>query len=465
MKPLEHDEPSLAVDAPAGQTPEANPGRRTRRRVGRAVVSRSVDAARVNGLQNGIWHAPTDAGWPFAVQSPAEPFTDSGEPISVTDHDLTEYIRRATAARSPRPVSIPPGLWQCSPISLGSGVRIHLHGNATLRFVPRGNHPAIRIEDAQDVAITGGGRIDFAGKSSPLISVVRGERVTLDGVSLMCESASAAIRASDVDRLTINAVQVHSPCGQGVRLSAAKQTLLNDVRFDVLGECVSIAADRAAAGLGGLILRRLSGKSRSAAAIDIDLAGKAALVDALIESCSFESAVTGLRINLRPAEVASLERVCVREFCVGESSGDVIELKINEGPGGRATMRDVHIDGVRCAQAGGAIRFDAGADSLFERLALESLEISSDEGLRCQSVRGLWLKDVVVHARTGPAVSLRDSQHISILGSCGAGEGGVFLDVRGRQTRAIRFDGESADHRRPTVVIGIDVPRDAILYD
>jgi hypothetical protein len=41
----------------------------------------------------------------------------------------------------------------------------------------------------------------------------------------------------------------------------------------------------------------------------------------------------------------------------------------------------------------------------------------------------------------------------------------VFLDLRGRQTRRIRLHGEANDHVRPAVVLGLDVPKDALVHE
>ena len=40
---------------------------------------------------------------------------------------------------------------------------------------------------------------------------------------------------------------------------------------------------------------------------------------------------------------------------------------------------------------------------------------------------------------------------------------GVFLDLRGRQTRNIRLCGETDQRIRPAVVLGMDVPKDALV--
>lgn len=62
------------------------------------------------------------------------------------------------------------------------------------------------------------------------------------------------------------------------------------------------------------------------------------------------------------------------------------------------------------------------------------------------------------------SVSIRDGRDVWLDGLTG-GLGSVYLELRGRQTRNIRLGGESSGMLRPAVVLGVDVPRDALLHD
>jgi hypothetical protein len=72
---------------------------------------------------------------------------------------------------------------------------------------------------------------------------------------------------------------------------------------------------------------------------------------------------------------------------------------------------------------------------------------------------------VLTHIMTSTAsVSIRDGRDVRLEGLSG-GLGSVFLELRGRQTRNIRLRGEASGMLRPAVVLGVDVPRDALLHD
>ena len=72
------------------------------------------------------------------------------------------------------------------------------------------------------------------------------------------------------------------------------------------------------------------------------------------------------------------------------------------------------------------------------------------------------LLNVRITPRSGPVLAIRDSRDVLIEGLNNADGASVFLDLRGRQTRDIRLRGETNNHVRPAIVLGLDVPKDAL---
>jgi len=62
-------------------------------------------------------------------------------------------------------------------------------------------------------------------------------------------------------------------------------------------------------------------------------------------------------------------------------------------------------------------------------------------------------------------LSVKDSQGVLVQGLNHVDGGRPFLDLRGRQTRDIRLRGDAASNCRPVVVLGIDVPKDALAHE
>jgi hypothetical protein len=85
--------------------------------------------------------------------------------------------------------------------------------------------------------------------------------------------------------------------------------------------------------------------------------------------------------------------------------------------------------------------------------------------LFCVASKGLRLLNMRITPRNGPVLSVRDSQHVVIDGLNNVFSRGVFLDLRGGAVHDVRLRGESNTAHRPTIVLGIDVPKDAIVQE
>lgn len=64
----------------------------------------------------------------------------------------------------------------------------------------------------------------------------------------------------------------------------------------------------------------------------------------------------------------------------------------------------------------------------------------------------------------GPVLAVRDSQDVTIEG-IGNAQGRLYLDLRGRLTRNVRLRGQADCSVRPTVLLGIDVPKGELKHE
>jgi len=80
-------------------------------------------------------------------------------------------------------------------------------------------------------------------------------------------------------------------------------------------------------------------------------------------------------------------------------------------------------------------------------------------------VQAMRLLNVRIAPRSGPVLAIRDSRNVLIEGLNNADGASVFLDLRGRHTRDIRLRGETNNHVRPAIVLGLDVPKDALMHE
>jgi hypothetical protein len=84
----------------------------------------------------------------------------------------------------------------------------------------------------------------------------------------------------------------------------------------------------------------------------------------------------------------------------------------------------------------------------------------------CTGASQLRLTNVRITPRKGPVLAIRDSRDVLIEGLNNADGASVFLDLRGRNTRQIRLrDADQQAGVRPAIVLGLDVPKDALMHE
>jgi hypothetical protein len=155
---------------------------------------------------------------------------------------------------------------------------------------------------------------------------------------------------------------------------------------------------------------------------------------------------------------------------MGRIRGDAIHLTTDFAaalsPEGRApTFRNIVLQRIRCDHAHTAARFVGLPDRCIEDVLLSDLDVSSEVGFSCFSAQRIHLTDVRIRAASGPAFSLKDTRGVYLNGLHHPGDDRVFLDLRGRLTRDVRLNGAPSKSIRPVIVLGVDVPRDAIFQD
>jgi polygalacturonase len=189
-----------------------------------------------------------------------------------------------------------------------------------------------------------------------------------------------------------------------------------------------------------------------------------------VHDCHYDGPSAGIRMKACRGRGGVVEDISVQDITMGRIAGDAIQLTTEYpsfvSPNGAAPVfRNIRIRNVACEHANTAARMVGLSDSLLRQVTLEDLTITANEGLHCASANDLRLVNVRITPTSGPILSLRDSQRVLIEGINTAGGTNVFLDLRGRQTRDIRLRGETPNHARPAIVLGVDVPKDALVHE
>jgi DNA sulfur modification protein DndE len=190
-----------------------------------------------------------------------------------------------------------------------------------------------------------------------------------------------------------------------------------------------------------------------------------------VHDCHYDGPTAGIRFKAARGRGGVVENIFAQDITMGRIPGDAIEMT-TEFPGfvlptGKApTFRNIQIRNVTCQQAKTAARMIGLADTPLQNISVENVTIACDSGLQCTSGNDIRLLNCAITPRFGAVLSLKDTQDVVIEGMSGIVDGSrIFLDLHGRQTKNVRLRGEPTSAIRPTVVLGVDVPKDALVHE
>ena len=200
---------------------------------------------------------------------------------------------------------------------------------------------------------------------------------------------------------------------------------------------------------------------------DITLSGEdATLTGRLILLNCQNVSIRGL--NVAGISIDCSRDVVIQDIVMDDVVGDALAITLqhpSSSNGKLPTCRNLEFRNISCRSAKTAVRMTGSPESALRNITLENVTISASEGLTCSWANKLELRNVKITPQYGPVLCIRDSQEVLIEGLNRANGTGVFLDLRGRQTRKIRLRSDNTEPVRPTVVLGVDVPTDALVHE
>jgi hypothetical protein len=276
---------------------------------------------------------------------------------------------------------------------------------------------------AADLCRDGIRRFDDAesgGFRPPLVGFFGCDDVLIEGVAVEGAGPSAAIHLARCERATVRAVRLRDAEGPDARGIVAEGS--RDVRVSGL---------HVVSGRHGVSLR--AARNRGGVIERIDVAGVSA--DRLAGSALFVGAE-------QPAFAGAAD-----------------------GAGGAPLFRQIHARRVASLAAGRAVSIVGVPERCVEDVTLHDLDLRATEGLSCTSISRLWLRDCRATPTFGPDLALRDARDVWIDGIRHDRPAGTFLDLRGRRTARVHLASARDATVRPSIVLGVDVPRDALVQD
>jgi hypothetical protein len=287
------------------------------------------------------------------------------------------------------------------------------------------------------------------------------------------------IHAAYCDNVTMRRLRIIAPDGpnnDGIDIDSSRDVLIEDCDLNTHSDCIALKSGlnedgwRVGQPTQNVVVRRIRATGGQGG-ITVGSETSGGVRNVLVHDCQFESLGAGIRMKSARGRGGVVENVVFQDITMRGNIGDAIQLTTHfstfVSPDGRPpTLKNIRIRNVTCEHAMTAVRMIGLPDAHLQDITLENVTIASDEGLLCSACSRVDLLDVRITPRSGPVMSLKDGREVLIHGLNNAGGERVFLDLRGQQTRAIRLrsngNGSSA---RPTVVLGVDVPKDAIEHE
>jgi polygalacturonase len=280
------------------------------------------------------------------------------------------------------------------------------------------------------------------------------------------------------NNVIVRRLRIHTegPNVDGIAIDSSQNVLIEECDLHTTADCLTLKSGMNEDGLRigrpteNVEIRQVRVTAGTGAiSIGSDMSG--GVRNVLVHDCSYDGPGAGIRLKAARGRGGVVEDICFKDIRMGRIDGDAIQLTTEYPsfvqPAGKAPVfRNIQFRNIVCADARTAARMIGLPDSALRNILLQDVTIRADEGLKCSSCAALRLMNVRITPRSGPVLSVRDSHEVLIHGLNHADSASVFLDLRGNLTRDIRLQrGTSSASFRPSVLLGIDVPKDALVHE
>jgi len=283
------------------------------------------------------------------------------------------------------------------------------------------------------------------------------------------------IYCSDV---TIRSLRIHAtdgPNNDGIDIDSSRNVLIEDCQIRSSDDCIALKSGmnedgrRVGIPTENVIIRRIRATGgQGGITIGSDMSG--GVRNVYVHDCQYDGPNSGIRMKTARGRGGVVENIFFDNINIDRVSGDAIQMTAEypsfvTAGGCTPEFRRIQIRNVTCLQAQTAARLVGLPDKAIRDLTLENVVIKADQGLTCSCGQDIRLVNVHITPRFGPALAFKDSHDVLIDGLNNSNGSNVFLDLRGHQTHNIRLRGQPPDHVRPAVVLGVDVPKDALIHE
>lgn len=312
----------------------------------------------------------------------------------------------------------------------------------------------------------------------PLIGFVGCSDVLLEEFAIRQGGPLWSVHLAYCDRATARSLTIDTTQGPNndcIVIDSSQNVLVENCDLKSRDDCVAIKSGlnedgwRVGRPSQNVTIRNIrAGGTGSAIVIGSEMSG--GVRDVLIEQVDAVGTECGIRFKAARGRGGVVERIHTRDIRLSQIVGDAIQITTDHSgylsrEGTSPIIRNVVFERIRCDSARHAARLVGLPDRCIEDVLFRDIEFHAEHGMECYSAQRVHLVDARVQANVGPAFSLRDTRGVYVNGLHQPPGDRVYLDLRGRLTRDVRLSGESSHTGRPMIVLGVDVPRDAIFLD
>lgn len=448
------------------------------------------EALPVSAPSPGVSYLPTEPiqpiAAPFAMPQPTRPRippgvfdirdfgAQAGGSVKVTNA-FRQAIAKASAAGGGT-VLVPPGVWLTGPIHLKSRINLHVSQGAELRFsqdfadyLPPvltrwegqemyGYSPLVYARDCENVAITGGGKLDGQGAAwwpwkktqstaakqlyematsgappeqrvlasegglrPSFIETFSCKNVLVEGVTLT-NGPFWTIHPVYSENVIVRRVRVQTegPNNDGCNPDSSKNVLVEDSFFSTGDDCVVIKSGlnedgwRVNRPSENIVVRRLHGEAgHGGVVIGSEMSGGVRSV--WVTDSDFIGTDRGLRIKSMRGRGGSIENVFYENVRHRDIRLMVVELTTLYGsstlvPKTEAppSIQGVHVKNVTARGAQRAIDIVGLPELPIRDVSFENVSIVAEQGLRCQDCEDVRFKDTELASPSGERFPVQD---------------------------------------------------------
>jgi len=261
------------------------------------------------------------------------------------------------------------------------------------------------------------------------------------------------------------------PNGDGIDPDSCRNVLIENCGFDTSDDAIGIKSGknedgrRVGKSCENIVIRNcrfgLGRRCDGVLSIGSEMSGGVSNV--YIHDCTFDKTDRGFRIKTAPKRGGYVKDVWLEDIKIDWIEDMPVLLNMlysdaRDRPDLKAlpVFRNINIKNVKTAHCEKAGRIRGLSKQFVEDVTFEDFSVNAEEGFTCSL--GDNIKFVNTHIKTdeGPAITLKDSQNVTIKNSsCGKGTE-VFLRLEGTRTKNIQLCDNNMEPAEKDIIYGPD---------